>query len=306
MATFEDAAEDLVVKLRGLDSEIEESEQLLGDLRQRVETVEEEVEREWAVFDASLSAFVEMVREQVDQLHREGEETLRGLSEAQDAVVGDGGEARAGIGEGRAHVEALGEHAAGLTPGVESLVAEGGEAPARSLTERARELEQELERTVEEARDFLRDEVVPAVEDMAADVTEACQALRTALEEEIVSGLETAFADWESKATELEEYVSSQSFGASHAHAQAVVEWALEQCRSACQEHLAGLDGVYQAAIGPLRTLAWNVQESSESLAEGARELVLELDGTADAARNALRALGSVRDLLAAYSFVAA
>jgi len=46
------------------------------------------------------------------------------------------------------------EHATGLEPGVESLVAEGGEEPASGLAARGQQLEQEQERLVEEARDL--------------------------------------------------------------------------------------------------------------------------------------------------------
>ena len=40
MTTFEDAAEELMVKLRGLDSEIDESEHTLEELRGRVADLE--------------------------------------------------------------------------------------------------------------------------------------------------------------------------------------------------------------------------------------------------------------------------
>ena len=41
MATLEDAAEELVVKLKALDAEIEESDHKLEDLRRRLEAGEE-------------------------------------------------------------------------------------------------------------------------------------------------------------------------------------------------------------------------------------------------------------------------
>src|SRR4030095_8858352 len=85
-----------------------------------------------------------------------------------------------------------GAHARALPPDVESLVADGGEAPAHDLGTRARELEHELAQLVEQTRDFLRDEVVPGVEQMATDVHEACQALRDALADESAQALQAA------------------------------------------------------------------------------------------------------------------
>ena len=48
MATFEDAAEQLVVKLKGLDAEIEESQHALEELGDRVNAVSGEVDEAWS------------------------------------------------------------------------------------------------------------------------------------------------------------------------------------------------------------------------------------------------------------------
>ena len=47
MATLEDAAEELVVKLRGLEAEIAESDQKLETLRGRMQTAKHDVEADW-------------------------------------------------------------------------------------------------------------------------------------------------------------------------------------------------------------------------------------------------------------------
>lgn len=305
MVTLEDVAAELVVRLRGLESEIDESGRKVEGLRDGAEAVGREVDQEWKSFEEALSDFLRKLGEKQEQLDRRAQETFSDLGEAQQAVASSGAGARTEVAQGSAQLEALRDQATALEPGVELLVAEGGEAPARSLVERAHELEQELVRLTEEACSFLRDEVVPGVEGLATDVGEACQALKQTLEEQLAAELQASFDDWQSKVDELEDYVSTQGFMASHTHALAVVEWAIEQCRGACQDHLAKLDGVVEAAIRPLQVLAADVERAGNALAAGATELVHGLDGTRDAARDAGAALGTVRELLNSYSFLA-
>jgi predicted nucleic acid-binding Zn-ribbon protein len=304
MATFEDAAEDLVVKLRGLDSEIEESEHALEDLRGRVEDVGNDVEQEWTAFSEALTSFLEKVDEEQTLLHQLVQDSLQELNATGNALGEQGAEARTEIAEGDAQLDELGQHATGLEPGVESLVAEAGEAPARGLAARAEELQQELARLVEEARDFLRDEVVPGIEQAATDIHERCQALRDTMAGEAVTALQAAFDDWESKVDDLEDYVSSQGFVASHAHALAVVEYALDECRTASEAHLDRLGDVLDAVRSPLHDLSEEVQRTSRALSDTAGTLVSELDEALTTARNTAAAFDSVRNLLAAYSFV--
>ena len=132
MATLEDAAEALVVKLRGLDSEIEESEGKLEDLRERVETVTRDVEQEWTSLSEAASSFLQKVRDEQEALADQLQQTEQAVVDAQNAVAEDGAGARQELSQGRAQVEALGQHAAGLAPGVESLAAEAEKRPRRA------------------------------------------------------------------------------------------------------------------------------------------------------------------------------
>ncbi len=305
MATLEDAAEELVVKLRGLDSEIEESSHKLEELRDRVEDVGEDVEKEWTALGEAVTSFLDKVREEQEALDRQAQETLQGVSDAHQAVAEDGAAARTEIAEGHAQLEALGQHATGLEPGVESLTADAGEAPARSLAERAHELQQELERVVEEARDFLRDEVVPAVEHVATDVRERCQELHRELAEEMTGALQQAFDDWEPKVDQLEEYVATKGFQTSQHHAHDVVDYALEECQTACGHQLEDLQQLVGILVTQLGELATEVHHSADTLVtQAGTELAQELDRTRDAGVNAVAALDAVRQRLAAYSFV--
>lgn len=303
MATLEDAAEELVVRLKGLDVEIEQSRGRLDDLEHRIESASRQVAAEWTVLVAAATSCLEKVREQQERLGQSTEETLQALGQAQKTVHENGAEARSAIAEGRAWLEGLTRHAAALEPGVESLVVEAGEAPARSLAERAAGIEQELARVAEQARSFLRDEVAPGLEQSAADLRERCEALKSELAEEHTAALEEVFAEWESRVDELEQHVATEAFRSSQQHVHDVVAFALDECGEDCGEQIGVLCGLAAALDGQLQALLAELQRAFETAAQGA-ELNGALDATNDAASAALAALGRVRGLLASYRFV--
>jgi ElaB/YqjD/DUF883 family membrane-anchored ribosome-binding protein len=305
MATLEDAAEALVVKLRGLDSEIEESEGRLEDLRERVETVTREVEQEWTALSEAATSFLQKVRDEQEALGDQAQETAQAVVDAQNAVAEHGAGARGELGEGRAQLEVLAQHAAGLAPGVESLAAEAGEAPAQSLAERARELEQELGQLVDQAREFLQDEVAGAAGDAAEEIRQVCETLNSMLTEAAAAELQRVYDEWESTVDRLEEYVVSQGYEASHRHARDVVEYAVEECETASQRQLDELQTLVGVLLGQLKEMAAEVERSADQLvANTGTHLLQELDRTQQSATGAVAALDHVKQELAQYSFI--
>ncbi len=305
MATLEDAAEELVVKLRGLDSEIEESEQKLDDLRERVQAAVGEVEQEWTALAEAATSFLEKVREEQEQLDQQVQETLQAVVDAQNAVAQDGGQSRSEIAEGRAQLNALGQHATALEPGVESLTSEAGEAPAKSLADRARELEQELNTLVEEARDFLQDDVASAASDAADEVRQVCETLYRSLAEAAVEAVQDVYQQWESAVDGLENHVVTQGYQASRPHARAVVEYAAEECDTACNQQLDELQQLVGVLQAQLKELAGDVEQSADRLvAQTGAQLLQELESTHKSALAAVAALDGVKQQLAQYSFV--
>jgi len=304
VATLDNAAEELVVKLKGLDSEIEESQHTLEELRGRVDETSDEVEQEWSHLTEAVTSFLDKLRQQQDQLSAEVREALQATADASGAVQEDGAHMRSEIGEAQADMEALSQHATGLEPGVDALAAEAGEAPAQRLAERAKGVEQQLAQVLEEVRNFIQDEVETALDQIAEDVRERCQALRDTFAEDAPAGLQAVFDDWEAKLDELEDYVSQQGFLASHSHARAVVDWALEECRTVCEEHLEALNGVVQEAVRPLQELAEEIQLTGETLTGDGAELTREMDAARASVARAISGLDSVKELLAGYTFV--
>lgn len=305
MATLEDAAEALVVKLRGLDSEIAESEDKLDDLRGRLEAATHDVEQEWTALREAATSLLERVREEHGQLATQVQETGQAIVDAQNAVAEDGANARNEIAEAHAQLDGLAQHATGLEPGVESLAAEAGEAPARSLAERAHELQQELDKLVEETRTFLQDEVAGAANDIADEVRQLCQTLHESLATAMAEAFKDAYEQWESAVADLETYVVTQGYTASRDHAHAVVEYAAQECAKACDTPLDELQHLVGVLATQLKQMAGEVEQSAERLAvQAGTQLLQDLDVTEKSARSASAALDAVKQQLAQYSFV--
>ena len=204
MATLEDAAEELVIKLRGLESEIAESDQKLETLRERMEAAKRDLEEDWTDLTEAVESLLDKVREEGEQLDRQGDETLQAVTDAHNALGENATNARNEIGQAAAELDALGQQATALEQAIEPLVQDGIEAPAQALEDRAKELEQELGRLVDEARDFLVDDVVPAIEQVTEDVRERCQELHRSLTEDHTQPLQEVFDEWSGQIDELE------------------------------------------------------------------------------------------------------
>jgi chromosome segregation ATPase len=305
VATLEDAAEELVVKLRGLEAEIAESDGKLETLRERMEAVKRDVEADWTDLTEAVESFLGKVREEGDQLDQRGEGTLQAVTDGHNALGENATEARGAISQAAADLDALGQQAAALEQEVDPLVHDAVEEPAQALTARARELEQELGRLVDEARDFLVDDVVPGLEQLADDVRERCQDLQRSLTEDRTEPLQQAFDEWSGRIDELETYVLDQGYGASHQHALDVVEYVMDECEGASRQRVEELTQVVGVLEGQLKQLAAEVERAGQDLTEGAgARLLRELDEATAAAQRAVSGLDGVRQELAARSFM--
>lgn len=305
MATLEDAAEDLVVKLRGLDEEIAESDRQLETLRERMEGAKRDVEEDWSDLTEAVESFLRKVHDEEEQLERQGETTLQAVVDAHNALGENATSAREEMGQAAGELDALGQQAVALTPQVDVLVNEGVETPAQALEDRVKELETELGTLVDEAREFLTQDVVPGIEQVAADVRERCQELHRTLTEDRTQPLQEVFDEWSGRIDEVERYVLEQGYGASHQHALDVVEYALDECETRSKDRVQELTQVVALLEGQLRQLASEVERTGDDLTRqsGAR-LLRELDEAREAAERALSGLEHVRQELAARSFM--
>lgn len=305
MATFEDAAEELMLKLRGLEDEISESEQRLEDLTGRMVSVKEDLEEDWNDLTESVESFLKKVGEESDELDQHADTTLQAVNDAHNAVGENATNARNEIGQAVADLDALGQQANGHAENVEPLVHDGVETPAQSLEARAKELETELGKLVDEARDFLTGDVVPALEQLATDVTERCEALQKSLAEERAEPLQHVFDEWSGHIDELESYVLTQGYESSHQHALDVVEYVMDECETASRAKIESLTQVVSLLEGQLARFATEMERAGKDLTDqaGAR-LLRELDEAKDAAERAVSGLDRVKQELASRSFM--
>jgi ABC-type transporter Mla subunit MlaD len=303
--TLEDAAEELVVKLKALEAEIEESDHKLEDLRERVETAVGEVEADWIDLTDAVTSLLEKVSDEGEQLHQQVEDTLQALNDAHNGVGENATAARNEIAQANTQLDALGQQATALEPVVQSLVSEAGEAPANALADRARELEQELSTLIDEARDFLRDEVVPAIEQVAEEARTRCEELHRVLSETHTQALQQAYDEWEQRVDELEDYVLTKGYQASHQHAKEVVEYAMEECQTGSLEQIDAVQQLVGLLETQLQELASQVSRAASDLDQNGQKLRDELEGAKDAAVKALAGLDTMKQELAERSFMA-
>jgi ElaB/YqjD/DUF883 family membrane-anchored ribosome-binding protein len=212
VTTLEDAAEELVVRLKGLDSEIEESQDEFEELRGRLEEVTRDVEEEWAHLAEVAESFLAKVQGEQEAMGTDVEAALQALGDAGRVLKEHGAEARGEIAEARSSVDLLAQRATGLEPGIESLVADGNEASLADLAQRAEEVERDLEQVVADTRAYLQGNLVAALEEMADAVRARCAAVRESLADRTAQALQVAFEKWEERVDQLEEYVATQAF----------------------------------------------------------------------------------------------
>jgi hypothetical protein len=284
MATLEDAADDLVIKLRSLDSEIEESERQLADLRARITHVGEEVQREWTAFEAALSAFVDKVEGQESRLDQAASSSLEGATEALAAIRPQHVEVRDMLNVGQAQLAGLTAQVAARQPELASLADADGLQPAQALAQVATRQVAATEKAAGSVQRFLEETVPAELDQDAQDVRAESQSIADWMTEQAAAALQSAFDEWEGKADELEDLVAAQAFFASHTHAQDALAKVLDACGDRCGDHLD--DYVQGAALAAqtVRELATATETAGESLEAAATGLVNELDDAAGTA----------------------
>lgn len=151
----------------------------------------------------------------------------------------------------------------------------------------------------------MQDEVANAASDAADEVRQVCQTVHQSLAEAAAEAFKDAYQQWESAVDDLEAYVVSQGYEASREHARAVVEYAAEECASACNTRMDELLQLVGVLEGQLKQMAGEVEQSAEHLVvQAGAQLLQDLEATHKSAAAAVAALDAVKRELAQYSFV--
>lgn len=284
MATLEDAADDLVIKLKSLDSEIEESERQLADLRARIQHVEEEVQREWTAFEAAVSAFIDKVEGQESRLDQAASSSLEEATEALAAIRPQHVEVRDKLNVGQAQLAGLTAQVAAREPELASLADADGLQPAQALLQFANRQAAVMEKAGGSVQRFLENTVAAELEQDASDVRAEGQHIKDWMADDAADALQSAFDDWDGKADELDDLVSAQAFFASHAHAQDALAKVLDECGNRSGDPLNDyIQGAALAAM-TIRDLATATETVGQSLEVAAAGLIHELDDAGNTA----------------------
>lgn len=305
MATLEQAAEALVVKLKGLDGEIAASETKIEAMREEVEKGVGDVAAAFEATRTAADAFLAKVAQGHAALDDQAEHAVEAASDAKSALTADAEASRHELEE---RTDALAETARILADTGSALEKTADEAaldPARTLASRARALEQELAELVREAVAFVRDEVVTTLDDSAEDLRDRSSATQERLAEETVQSLQAAYDAWERGLATLEDQLETQSAAIGQMPVRAAVEQALAMCGAASGARVESLKQVVAVLASQVQEMAAAASASADELVDRTgQDLLAELEATRLAAVSAALALDGVRGTLAAYSFV--
>lgn len=305
MATLEDAAEELVGKLKELDHEVEEGEGTIRSLGEKLGSATGHIEDEWKALGERVTAFLEKVNEQAERVNGDVTESGQALADLQNGIGSDQGEADGALATARGEISALEEHVRSQQQPLESMIADQVEAPLEQLAEQAGKVKESLDQAVSEAREFLENDVVGALTDMGDAIRERVDQVREGPIQDCTDGLQEAYEKWGTALAFMEDTVVERSYAAAPDHAQQVIEFALEECKKAYDEGLDELTSVAQVvedALGELKDEASRRadavrQDGQEALSSGHGELTQAL-------AEAVSALDAVKQLLASFTFV--
>lgn len=128
--------------------------------------------------------------------------------------------------------------------------------------------------------------------------------MRQALADECASALDEAYASWESGLEAVESKVE-QAFADARTHAEDVVTYSLEECRTAHADELDELVQLLDTTLGPaLEKLEAAIEQRGGEVDASHGALETDLDETGRGLEAAIAALQRVKELLASYSFV--
>jgi hypothetical protein len=305
VATLEDAAEELVSKLKELDHEVEEGAQAISSLGGKLDTATGKIEEEWKALGERVTAFLEKVNEQAERVNTDVNESGQALAELQNGIGSDRSEAGAAVEGARGEVSGLEEHVRAQQAPLEAMIAEQVEAPLEQLAGQAEKVKDSLEQVLSDAREFLENEVVGALTDMGDQIREKVDEVREGPIQECADALEGAYEKWQTALAHMEETVVERSYAAAPDHAQEVIDYALGECKKAYEEGLDDLTGVAEVVEGALDELQQEASRRADALRQEGQEALSSGHGElTQALTEAAGALDAVKQLLASFTFV--
>lgn len=301
MADLEGAGGETLNRLKELVRQVESAHQKLGALGEKVADEASRVQDEWARMSEQVGSLLEAVAEQQGRLAGEVQEANEALSQLAGHAGEAEGEARSELDGGRQEVSGFADQVTAAEPTVSAL-SDSVEAAFRALSAQAAQVQEQLEKAVEGARDFLQDQVAADLRKMQEQIRDRGEAAAEALGE-CADDLRESYEDWSSGLDEVQAKVE-QAFADVAEHLEQNVDLIFDECQD---RHSAGLDE-FASQIQELQSVLAELGEAAGTCGDTTEEAAGRHEGQMQDAQSGLLAvqakLDEVKALLARYTFV--
>jgi DNA repair exonuclease SbcCD ATPase subunit len=304
MATLEDAATDLVDRLKALEGRSDEAEKAFADLEARISHVSDQLESDSDALTERVRTFIQHVHDAKNRLDQEGQEAGAALKALDDAAESARSEQQGEVQEARGEIQALQQHVEAVEGQVGTMLQHVLEA-AGGLKAQADETENNLEQALAEARKLLEEGLTPDLERLQDEIKQQVDELHSTINDKCTGELQDAYDDFAAKLDEVETTLEAEAFGKAPDHARETVEAAFKECADAYREELDEIVASAAKLEAAIHELEQEVDEvKSDAVGGGKDDLLEKMTDTDDGLGQMQQALSEVKALLGRFSFV--
>ena len=301
--TLEDACDELKTKYEAYDEFTTTAKKTLDDFTNEVNELESKVVSEFDALAEDVKDFLTKVADETNTLVEDVNDAQEDLTELENAVKSTQAEAEKEVSDGQGDLTALTQKATGMAPKVEEMAANGAEKPSQALTETATEVLRELDEAMDDAKNFLEQEVTAGLETLE-NMTKSWADVVVKSFTDAATHLNKVYEEWAIKIAEVGDTVGKEAFGKAQDHAKECVEYALGDCKSDYETRLNILSNIVDETEGLLDQLKDAFEQKEGELQKGQESLSEEMEELKEAMEKATEALDGVAQLLAQYEFV--
>ena len=285
MSDLQTAAAQALDEVGALQSRITEGQAQVTQARGQVRAVNEQCDRIWAAAEDRLLGLKALISGERILLEELGQRELEVLSTTRDHVD-------ATLSPAEAALEGATQETDELRTNVESAEAELArlvadlQAAVQAQVEASRQAQAALEEAAEQERQFVEQEVLPAIRAMQDAVRERAASWRQYILEKCQVAVEAEEIEWSSRLAEAEGLVED-AFDRAAKHAGEVADFVVAQLQEAVNDALGELDETATALTQELegwRSRTEATRDEIEVVADGLETSVSDALAAVDAA----------------------
>jgi chromosome segregation ATPase len=298
--TLEAAAIDAIAKVKSLESQFDESDKAVAELKSLSDRLSSQLD-DWNELRDQVASFKQVVEQEKAELATEAEETAQALAALRAAIDDARAQALEEIEDAQEEVATLGERASAAGNRVgHSLSKLTGTLEA--LAEGAQEVASQLEQNLSDAEEWTRTEVPAQIQKLQEAIEDQVQDLESGIAD-CKTELQGTYDNWDEQIGEVADFVKAE-FEDTATHAREAVEMVVTELGEAVN---AAVDDVLEVAA----RLVTAIDKLTERAREGGSPVEafgLVADQAVPASNQemdtALQALDRVKERLAALSFM--